>query len=81
MLPPPGSSLDSGSYIDLLNRMTQRAQQQKADQKILELMSLMLEKELQAESIVLSQPEKLRLFRQVTKAVLAKMLEKLNGAK
>ena len=81
MITPPGFSPDSGSYVDLLKRMTQRVQQAKVDQQILELVTHISEKELDAENIVLSHPERVRLLHQVTIAVLTKMLDQLNTAK
>ncbi len=78
MFNPPNPFQNSGSYIDLLKRMTQRMQQQKIDDRLLEILQQAFEKELDAENIVLSRPERARLFRQVTKAILTDMLGKLD---
>ena len=79
MLNPPNPN--PGSYVDLLKRMTQRVQQAKVDNQILETVQQVVEKELDQQNIVLSRPERVRLFRQVTKAVLTDMLAKLDGEK
>ena len=79
--PPPKSFQNSGSYHDLLKRMTHQVQQNKVDDQILIILQQVFEKELGKENIVLSRPERVRLFRQVTKAVLTDMLGKLNDIK
>ena len=81
MLNPPNSYQNSGSYVDLLKRMSQRVQQKKVDDQILVIMQQVFENELAQENIVLSRPERVRLFRQVTKAVLTDMLGKLDDIK
>jgi hypothetical protein len=81
MLNPPNSYQNPGSYVDLLKRITQRVQQTKIDSQTLEIMQQAVEKELDQQKIVLSHPERVRLFRQVTKAVLTELLTKLDGEK
>ncbi len=81
MLNPPNAYQNSGSYVDLLKRITQRVQQNKVDDQFLVLMQQVFENELAKETIVLSRPERERLFRQVTKAVLTDMLGKLDDMK
>ena len=81
MLNPPNSYQNSGSYVDLLKRITQGVQQKKVDDQILVIMQQVFENELAKENIVLSRPERVRLFRQVTKAVLTDMLGKLDDIK
>ena len=70
-------SPNSGSYDDLLKRMTQRVQQSKVDDQIVEIVQRVFEKEFDKESIVLSRPERVRLFQQVTKAILTDVLGKI----
>jgi hypothetical protein len=70
---------NSGSYDDLLKRMTRRMQQNKVDDQILEILQQVFEKEL--ESIVLSRPDRIRLFQQVTKAILTDVLGKIGDIK
>jgi hypothetical protein len=81
MLNPPNSYQNPGSYVDLLKRITQHVQQTKVDSQILEIMQQTVEKELDQQKIVLSHPERVRLFRQVTKAVLTELLAKLEAEK
>ncbi len=81
MFNPPNSYPNPGSYVDLLKRITQRVQQKEVDDQILEIVKQVFERELDKENIVLSRPERVRLFRQVTKAVLADVLGKIEGAK
>ena len=71
----------SGSYDDLLKLMTRHAQQNKVDNQILEILQQFFEKELGKEQMVLSRPERVRLFRQITKTVLTDMLGKFDDIK
>ena len=71
----------SGSYDDLLKLMTRRAQQNEVDNQILEILQQFFEKELGKEHMVLSRPERVRLFQQVTKAILADVLGKIDSTK
>ena len=71
----------SGSYDDLLKLMTRRAQQNEVDNQILEILQQFFEKELGKEHKVLSRPERVRLFQQVTKAILAEVLGKIDSTK
>ncbi len=77
----PLNSQNSGSYVDLLKRITQQVQQKKVDDQMLTIMQKVFENELDKENIVLSRPERVRLFRQVTKAILTDMLGKLDDIK
>jgi hypothetical protein len=61
--------------------MTRRAQQNEIDSQILEILKQFFEKELSKENMVLSRSERVRLFQQVTKAILTDVLEKINKAK
>lgn len=81
MLNPPNFPHNSGSYVDLLKRMTQLVRQQKVDIQILEILKQVYEKELDEENIVLSRSERVRLFQQVAKAVLTDVLGKIDSAK
>ena len=71
----------SGSYYDLLKLMIRRAQQYKVDDQILEILKQFFEKELGKEHMVLSRPERKRMFQQLTKAILTDVLGKLDGTK
>ena len=78
MFNPPNPYQNSGSYVDLLKRMTQRVQQQNIDDRLLEILQQAFENELEIGSIVLTRPERVRLFRQVAKAILTDILGKLD---
>ena len=71
----------SGSYDDLLKLMVRHAQQNEVDNQIFEILKQFFEKELGKENRPLSRPERIRLFQQVTKAILTDVLGKIDGAK
>ncbi len=68
---------DFGSYHDLQKRMIQRVLAAKVDEQILGIVQAKYEEELAQRNIVLSRPERKRLFQQVLKAVLTDMISKL----
>ncbi len=69
-----------GSYDDVLQRMTRRMQQNGVDNQIFEILRQVFEKELE-HGIILSRPERARLFQQVSIAILTDVLGKIGGAK
>jgi hypothetical protein len=71
----------SGSYDDLLKLMIQRAQQDEIDKQIAELLKQFFEKELDKENRPFSRPDRTRLFQQVSKAILADVLGKIDSTK
>jgi hypothetical protein len=71
----------SGSYDDLLKRMTRHAQQNEVDKQIFEILKQFFEKELGKENRAFSRPERNRLFQQVTEAIFAGVLGKISGTK
>ena len=71
----------SGSYVDLQKRMFARIQAAKIDEQILDILQTAYKRELAAEHIVLSKPERERLFEQSMKAVFASVLTKFDGSK
>ena len=71
----------SGSYDDLLKLMVRHAQQNEVDNQIFEILKQFFEKELGKENRPLSRPERIRLFQQVTKAILTDVLGKIDGTK
>ena len=81
MFNQPNSYPNSGSYDDLLKRMTRRVQQNKVDDQILEILQQVFEKEFGKEHIVLSRPDRIRLFQQVAKAILNDVLGKIGDTK
>lgn len=66
-----------GAYDDLLKQMTRRARENKIDNQIFEILQQVFEKELSQRNIVLSRSERVRLFRQVAKAILTDVLGKV----
>jgi len=77
----PFDSHDSGSYVDLQKRMLARLQAARVDEQVLDVLQKAYERELAAEQIVLSRPERARLFAQSMKAVFANVLTKIEGSK
>lgn len=67
----------SGSYEDLLTRATRHAKQDEIDNQIVEILKQFLEKELDKEDRMFSRPERLRLFQDVSKAIMVDVLEKI----
>ena len=77
MFNPSSSYQNPGSYDDLIKRMTRRVQDNQVDNRIIEILQQVFEKELGKENIVLSRRERIRLFQQVTKAILTEVLGKI----
>ena len=75
MLQPPNFS---SSFEDLLKRITQRIQQGKIETRLLDVLQRAYEEELAQEHIVLSRPERKRLFRLAAKAILTDLLAQLD---
>jgi hypothetical protein len=71
----------SDSYDDLLKLMIRHAQQNEVDNQIFEILKQFFEKELGKENRPFSRSERMRLFQQVTKAILNDVLGKIDGAK
>ena len=65
-------------FPDLLHRMTQRLQEEKVDNQILEILQQAFDTIFDQNHILLSRPERIRLFRQASKSVLTDVLEKLD---
>jgi len=81
MFNPPNSSQNSGSYVDLLKRVTRRVQQNEVDNQLIGILQQVFERELGKENIVLSRSERTRLFKQVAKAVLTDAIGKIGDTK
>jgi hypothetical protein len=64
---------------DISKRMTQRLREGKIDQQILEILQQGFEEELGKERIILSRPEKARLFRQSIQAILTDLLTEIDS--
>jgi hypothetical protein len=78
MMNPPTFPL-SGSNMDLVSRITHRMVQQDVDGQILGFVQRAYERELGKENVLLSRPERVRLYQMVTRAVLTRLLEKMEG--
>ncbi len=74
MLNPFGNEEVPGPYQGLLMRLTRNVRDSGLEGDILKLAQETFEKKLGAEHLVLSKPERVRLFRQVTKTILTEIL-------
>jgi hypothetical protein len=70
---PFDSQPDSGSYVNLRKRLFQSVQSANLNEQILEV----IKKALEAENIVLSRPERKRLFSQIVNLVSKDLTRKL----
>jgi len=75
---PFGQQQDSGSYVDLKKRILQRVQSAKINDQIFQVVQRAYENALNTENIVLSRPERTRMFSQILKDVLDDMIKKLD---
>lgn len=82
MLNPFGSQQNPGfsSYVDLKKRITQKVQASDVNDQIFQVIQNAFENAIASESpsVLLSRPERKRLFSQVLKSVLEDMLRKLD---
>ena len=76
---PFGSQQVPGSYSNLQKRMFQKVQDSKVNDHIFEIVQMAYEEALSSENIVLSRPERQRLFSQILKLVLEDMIKKIDG--
>ena len=72
---PFDSQPDSGSYVSLRKRLFQSVQSANLNQQIIEV----IKKALEAENIVLSRPERKRLFSQIVNLVSKDLTRKLEN--
>lgn len=70
---PFGSQPDSGSYVNLRKRLFQSVQSANINDQIIGV----IKNALEAEHVVLSQPERKRLFSQIAKLVSEDLIKKL----
>jgi hypothetical protein len=77
MLNPFGSQQTPGSYINLQQRMFQVVQSAGVNDQIFLVVQKAYEDALNAENVVLSRPERKRLFAQILKLVLEDMIKKI----
>lgn len=77
MFNPPNSVPEFGSYDEIEKKMLQRVRAAKLDEKILVIVQAKYEEELAQRNVILSRPERKRLYKAVVKAVLDDVLGKL----
>ena len=70
-----------GSFEDLLKRMSRSMQDSGVDDWILEQPRVRFESELARENPVLSRPERVRLFQELTKAVMNRVIAQIGDPK
>lgn len=70
---------ESGSYVDLKERIFQQIQAAGINDRVFESVQKAYEEALARENVILSRPERKRLLSQVLKQVLEDMLKKLEG--
>ena len=75
---PTAPQPDSNSYHNLKARMVQKVQAAGIDDEIFLIVQKAYEEALEQENVILSRPERNRLFSQVLKTVLDDMSEKLD---
>lgn len=77
---PFGSEPESlSSYVNLKKRMLQHVQAAKINDQIFQAVQKSFEDALRLENIVLSLPERNRMFSQILKSVLEDMIKKLDA--
>jgi len=76
---PFGDQQVPGSYHNLKERMYKKVKSAKVNEQILEIMMKAYENSLYEENVVLSRPERKRLFSQIVKLVFDDVLKKLEG--
>jgi hypothetical protein len=81
MFNPPNSYQSSGSFDDILKRLTKRIKQNEVDRQILEMLQRVFELELDKENVVLSRPERVLLYQKISTGILADVLGKIGGTK
>lgn len=81
MLNPFGPQREPGlsSYVNLMQRTLQKVQAANVDDQIFQIVQNAFEEALNKENIMLSRPERKRLFAQVLKSVLDDMVKKLES--
>jgi hypothetical protein len=81
MLNPFGPQRDPGlsAYAHLLQKTLKKVQAANVDDQIFQIVQNAFEEALNKENVILSRPERKRLFAQVLKAVLEDMVTKLEN--
>ena len=75
MQSPFGPQSDSGSYVNLRKRLFQSVQSTNINEQIVDV----IKKALEAENVILSRPERKRLFSQIVKLLSEDLTKKLEN--
>ena len=70
---PFGPHQDSGSYVDLRKRVFQSVQSANINEQIMEV----IKKAFESQNVVLSRPERIRLFSQIVQLVSEDLITKI----
>ena len=81
MFNPSNSYPGSGSYEDILKRMTGRVKQTNVEDQVLAILQQIFEVELGKENVVLSRPERVRLYQQLANVILTEVQGRIGEAK
>lgn len=76
---PFGDQQVPGSYFDLQKRLLKQVQDAQVNDHILEILQMAYEEALTSANVVLSRPERQRLYTQISTTVLEDVIKKLNG--
>ena len=82
MLNPFGPQREPGlsSYVNLQKRALQKMKSAKVQDQIFQVVQNSFEEVLHQEQVVLSRPERMRLFSQLLRSVLEDMIQKLDNS-
>ena len=82
MLNPFGPQREPGlsSYVNLQKRTLQKVKASKVNDQIFQVVQNAFENAIKDENILLSRPERMRLFSQILRAVLEEMIQKLDNS-
>lgn len=76
---PFGDQQVPGSYFDLQKRLLKKVQDTNVKDRIQNILQMTYEEALTSESVVLSRPERQRLFHQISKTMLQELLNQLDA--
>jgi hypothetical protein len=82
MLNPFGPQREPGlsSYVNLQKRALQNVKAAKVHDQIFQVVQNAFEEAIRHENIVLSRPERMRMFSQILRSVLEEMIQKLDNS-
>lgn len=82
MLNPFGPQREPGlsSYINLKQRMLQKMQSTNVNDQIFQVVQNAFEQAMNTENILLSRPERKKLFSQILRSVLEEMVQKIDNS-